>query len=410
MSLDVVDEAATRDQMAWLRDLVMQDQALQAELAALAIQPAFTAAMAALARSHGADLAAERLARPARADPLGLDRFEQPAWGAPREPQVGWLPSQIAMTQAGLAVDWMRFGAHRLTEPFYEEAVRWAIFRPFNRQFRFQTPLAALSGWAARLPTVPPAGFIFHMSRCGSTLAAQMLARPSANVVVSEAPPIDGAVRIARFDPAFAGPAGDALMRDMISVFGQRRDADARRLFVKLDCWHAMMLPLFRRAFPTTPWIFLYRDPVEVMVSQMRIRGSQFEPQFTPPGLFGIDLSDGVADEDYCARVLGRICGAALESHDQGGGLLVNYRELPEAMFMKILPHFSVTPTPDEREAMAGATRFDAKSPGAEFAADSAGKRAEASASIKAVCAGRLDEVYGRLEARRRAQDKPRAD
>ena len=410
MSRELVEEEAARDQAARLRTLVMQDQALQAGLDAHALQPDFTAALVDLARAQGADLAIEHFARPPRPDPLGLSRFETPVWGAPPQVQPGWLPSQIAVTQAGLAIDWLRFGDRRLTQPFYEEAMQQARFRPFNQQFRFQTPLAGLPDWAAALPSIPPAGFIFHMSRCGSTLAAQMLARSAANIVVSEAAPIDGVARIARTDPAFTGQAGEGLMRAMISVFGQPRDPDARRLFVKLDSWHAMMLPLFRRAFPTTRWVFLYRDPVEVMVSQTRGLGSQMAPHFIPPSFYGLEQPSGIIDADYCGRVLASICEAALDAYAQGGGLLVNYRELPEALFTKILPHFGVTLAPEEREVIAGAARFDAKAPATDFRSDSADKQAEASASVKAACAGSLAEAYGRLEALRRAGEARAGD
>ena len=39
-------------------------------------------------------------------------------------------------------------------------------------------------------PGVPIAGFIFHMSRCGSTLLSQALAAFESNIVVSEAAPL----------------------------------------------------------------------------------------------------------------------------------------------------------------------------------------------------------------------------
>ena len=337
-------------------------------------------------------------------DPLGLSRLQPPVWGPPASPPIGWLPGQVSRVGGAPVVDWVRFGDRRLDDGFYETSVRWALNQPFNSLFRFQTPLAMLSDWAARLPTIQPSGFIFHMSRCGSTLAAQMLAASPANIVVSEAAPIDGVAQLARHDPAYAGEAGETLLRDMVGVFGQIREPHARRLFIKLDCWHALMLPLFRRAFPDTPWVFLYREPLEVMVSQMRQRGSQMVPQFVPPSFYGIDLSTGVPDEDYCAQVLAAICEAALDGAGLGGGLMVNYHELPQALVTKILPHFGVTPAPGELDLMTAAAQFDAKSPGSEFRPDSAQKRAEAKPAIAEICARRLDHSYRRLEALRAAQ------
>jgi hypothetical protein len=404
MSSETVSEDSPQAQMAALRDLIMGDQTLQARLAAYRQRDDFVAALVEVARSYGAVQAADYMAAFVQIDPLGLSRFQQPAWGPPQAPQTGWLPSQIVMAEGRPVVDWVRIGHDRLTDAFYETSVRWALAQPFNNLFRFRTPLEALAEWTAALPCMAPAGFIFHMSRCGSTLASQMLAQSPANIVVSEAAPIDGAAQLARANPDYAGAAGEALLRDMVTVFGQVRDPAAKRLFVKLDCWHALMLPLFRRAFPQTPWVFLYREPLEVMVSQIRQRGSQMVPDFVPPSFYGIDLPTGVPDEDYCARVLAAICEAALDEHALGGGLIVNYRDLPDAVFTKILPHFGVTPTAEEQALMAQAVRFDAKAPGMEFTSDSAAKRAEASPAIAQICERRLGEIYRRLEAARAAQ------
>jgi len=404
MSLDVVAENPFQAQMAAVRDLVMRDAALQGLLAACRERDAFTTVLVEAAQSLGAQLAADHMAASVQADPLGLSRFQQPAWGPPQAPQAGWLPAQVSLADGRPVIDWVRLGEARLTDAFYETTMRWAINQPFNNLFRFRTLLEDVSRWADDLPSAAPAGFIFHMSRCGSTLAAQMLARSPANIVVSEAAPIDGAAQLAHADPAFAGQRGVTLLCDMVRVFGQVREPAARRLFVKLDCWHTLVLPLFRLAFPDTPWVFLYREPIEVMVSQMRQRGSQMVPQFVPPSFYGVDLPDGVPTEDYCAQVLAATCQGALDGYGLGGGLLVNYRELPEAMFTKILPHFGVTPTVEEQELMARAIEFDAKAPGFAFQPDSAAKRAEAKPAIAEICERRLGDVYRRLEEIRASQ------
>ena len=185
----------------------------------------------------------------------------------------------------------------------------------------------------------------------------------------------------------------------MARVFGQLRDPRQARLFIKLDCWHTLALPLFQRAFPTTPWVFMYRDPVEVMVSQMRQRGSQMVPQFVPPSLYGIALKSGVPDEDYCARVLASVCEGALRGHADPPGLMVNYQEMPGALISRILPHFGVAPDEAEQEAMTGAARFDATSTGFEFKPDADEKQRAAGDKVRLAAAAHLNEIYARLEA-----------
>ena len=66
-----------------------------------------------------------------------------------------------------------------------------------------------------------------------------------------------------------------------------------------------------RRAFPNVPWAFLYRDPVEVLVSQMHQRGMQMVPEIVPASLYGLNGFDGGSIDGYSAQVLAKICEAA---------------------------------------------------------------------------------------------------
>ena len=239
------------------------------------------------------------------------------------------------------------------------------------------------------------------MSRCGSTLVSQMLAALPSNIVVSEAPPIDAIVQAHRLMPEAGEERYAHWLASLIGAFGHRRSGDERHFFVKLDSWHTIALPLFRRAFPAVPWVFLYRDPVEVMVSQLRMPGLQMLPGGIGPQLYGIERSyDADMAEDYYARVLAMVCEPVVR-HDSEGGLLVNYRQLPEAVWTAILPHFGVDCSQAERAAMAAAARYDAKTPAFEFAADSAAKQQEASKAARSAAERWLGDLYHRLEALR---------
>jgi hypothetical protein len=295
-------------------------------------------------------------------------------------------------------VDWAYFGGAPLTEPFYEGSIRRALSLPFNRICRYRTPFADFVNNPAQKESLPPSGFIFHMSRCGSTLVSQMLAALPKNVAVSEAAPIDTAVQLGRLWPALPDQQHLAHLRAAIAAFGRRRNGGERHYFIKLDSWHAMALPLFRRAFPETPWVFLYRDPVEVLVSQAHQRGMQMVPDILSPRLYGIDGAEAMTLDEYSACVLGKVCEAAADNAG-AGGLAVNYRELPEAFWTKMLPHFGVAYDEAERDAMRRAARYDAKSPHFEFASDSAAKQREATASIRDLAERHAGAAYRRLEA-----------
>ena len=375
--------------------LVMADEALAARLTAIEDGAAFIAEAIRGAQAHNIALDEESLLGSAQPDLLGLARWSAPPFAGSALPPRDWLPIAVAARSGAIFVDWARFGPQPLRVSFYEEAVRRALSLPFNRAFRYRTGLHDLVAQAEPAESLKPSGFIFHMSRCGSTLAAQMLAALSDSIVISEAAPIDAVVQLGR-----GLSEGDAVraLRAMVGAFGRKRGGRERRYVIKLDCWHTLALPLFRRAFPDVPWVFLYRDPVEVLVSQIRQRGMQMVPQFLPPGFYGID-AEGAPDEDYCARVLGAICRAVVDHHDMGGGLMLNYRQLPDAVGTAMLPHFGICCGEDERQRMRQVARQDAKSPSLSFAGDTAAKQRAATATIRRAAERHLGEIYHRLEA-----------
>ena len=373
---------------------ILADTSLQKELAALDSSDALAARAAEAARQRGLDLDAPTI----QAAMGGRNSGGNVVAGG--VPPVGWLPVAAAWRDGALALRWSYFGDERLRAPFFEIDARLSLSRPFNRLVR---PVGAIdrlpAGPGAHAP-VRPSGLIFHMSRCGSTLVAQMLAACADNVVISEAPPIDAVVRAHQARPELAEDQQARGLAAVVGALGRPR-AGERRYFVKLDCWHTMMFPLFRRAFPDVPWVFLYRDPVEVMVSQRGMAGVHMIPgALGYPELDGIPASFDQPD-DFCARVLARICAPVAQQHEQGGGLLVNYRDLPQALFTDILPHFGVAASAEELAAMAKKAKFDAKTPGLAFTPISQARRAAAEPETRAAAAEWLGDIYGRLEALR---------
>jgi hypothetical protein len=374
-----------------LAALVFADEAMAAELAALD-DPAVLAVRAArlVGAGDGCDFDA------AGNDPLGLSRWSPPPLTGRTVPPRHWLPIQV---NAGvdITVDWAWFGPKPLRESFYEDSIRRTLTSPFARLFRYRTTLGDLLAQADAVPSRAPDGFIFHMSRCGSTLVAQMLAALPDSIVVSEAAPIDTVTHLARAADDGNSDIAVRALRAIVATLGRCRAGDERRYVIKLDSWHALALPLFRRAFPEVPWVFLYRDPIEVLVSQMRQRGTQMLPQMLPPRFYGIDDDALVPDAEYCARVLAAICTAAADNAELGGGLMIDYRELPEAVTSRIMPHFGIAAGAAERAAMAAAAARDAKAPAREFAADGAAKQREASEAVRQAAERHLDEIHRRL-------------
>jgi hypothetical protein len=318
---------------------------------------------------------------------------------------VGWTPIHIVWQGSEPFVDWVLLGDERTTEPFFEQTIGHAMHHPFNMLFRHRTQMAALLELQQINPGAPPQGFIFHMSRCGSTLVSQMLASLPRNIVLSEAPPIDAVLRAHAKFPHITDEQRIDWFRGMVSALGQRRHEAERDLFIKFDSWHLLDLPLIERAFPGVPWIFLYREPVEVMASHLRNRGGQMLPGYIKPEWLDLDMEtvSRLSLDEYCARVLAKFCETALQHKDVGRSLFVNYKQLPDIFFSSLMDHFQVSYTPDELERMRGVTQFNAKNPGITFASDTEDKQKAVTDEVRQLATRWVGPLYEELEVARLA-------
>jgi hypothetical protein len=315
----------------------------------------------------------------------------------------GWLPIRVYWRRATLLVDWCWLGALRFTDPFFEQTVNQALSHPANLLFRRQTPIEGLEELAAARPGLRPNGFIFHMSRSGSTLISQMLSRLPKNLVISEASPIDTVLRSRFEDVAITQEQRTTWLRWLVSALGQRRQAEQERLFIKFDCWHTFFLPLILHAFPDVPWIFVYRKPIEVLMSQHTQRGAQMIPGMLEPGLFGWDAS-AVARmrlEEYGARVLAKICDAAANQVRKGSGKLLNYHQLPAVVCPTLIEFWGLDCSSSDAAQMLEAARWNAKNPTLLFEDDTAKKTQSANGELRGVAREWLDEPYRQLETER---------
>lgn len=293
-------------------------------------------------------------------------------------------------------VDWCWLGDDRFIDPFFDGTIEIAQRRPFNRLFAHRTPIAELGSWHEASPGMAPSGFIFHMSRCGSTLVSRMLAELPEHVVISEAGPLDRLARAVSIPEALK----TEWLRWMVSALGQKRSGRETRYFVKFDGPTVLALPLIRRAFPSVPWIFLYRNPEEVLVSHLR----QPAPAMSAGVVTDVRLIDAPIEEvvsmapaEYAARAIGRICQCAAQGMDERG-MLVNYTQLPEAAWGSIARWFEVGYSPDQVARMQQVALHDAKRPRWKFEADGESKRLEVSDAARAAVARWIGPHFDELE------------
>jgi hypothetical protein len=309
----------------------------------------------------------------------------------------------VALNLNPPSIDWGDLGDVRFSEPFFDQTVeRWAGGAPPPRLLR--TGLDALEALDAA-PSLEPTALIFHLSRCGSTLLSRLLATLPETLVIAEPRPLN---TLLMSDPAEIGEERLAgLLRSMVRALGRHRLGTARHYILKLSSWNIARLAVFRRAFPGVPLIWLQRTPVEVMGSVLADPPGWLQLRRAPRQaelLFGLPPAESAALDDagFCGRALAAMLVNACRA-DDAGALLVDYRELPEAIWTRIAPALGLTLSADEIARMRDEARFHSKDPRRRpFTGDAPEKRA-VSDTVRRVTTELVEPLYAALDRRRRA-------
>jgi hypothetical protein len=303
----------------------------------------------------------------------------------------GWIPIRVYGRTGEPIVEWCYLGETPLADPFLVASVQRALDTPFGSLFRRHTQMSDLRSWRELSPGVQPSGFIFHSSRCGSTLITRMLAQLRRNIVLSEPEPVSEIVSSHATDEQRV-----EWLRNIMSALAQPRGGEGS-LFVKLEPRDIFMLPLFRQAYPDVPWLFVYREPIELLVSNQLLPAAYLMRGV--PSAAGVDLAAAREPDEYMAATLGAVFQHAAAAFPDPRGMLVNYRQLPEALWGGIARHFNLSFGPEEIATFREAARFDAKQPDRLFTADSSRKAAGASPRARALAERWIQPHFARLEA-----------
>jgi len=227
-------------------------------------------------------------------------------------------------------------------------------------------------------------------------------------------------------------------MRMTVSLMGVSKFHHG--LFFKLVPVSVTQIELFKAAFPDTPYIYLHREPVEVMMSLLRKQKKGKENKIFPSQLdpdrggalpsrgqgmhhgkkqknispclrplpevnrmLGLGPRDYAETEEYCAAQLKLICTNAADGIDgDEHGLPVRYDEdLANKFIDKILPnHFKVRITPEARERALDISHKYSKSRmerEGDYKDDGATKQELAWPELKLHAENYVKEVYDRL-------------
>jgi len=148
------------------------------------------------------------------------------------------------------------------------------------------------------------------------------------------------------------------------------------------------------------PWVFVYRDPVEVMVSNLRSPSLLVTRGILGPDFLNFDgsLVAGMDDGEYAARVLGIVAETAAQHAVTAGGKPIEYSQLPDIVWGDLRRHFGIEFTPQEVDQLKQVATFDAKKPERRFENDTEAKNREATGHIRHLAAQWIAPHYARLE------------
>ena len=321
----------------------------------------------------------------------------------------GFLPVDAVVVDGRPGLWWMDMSGVSLAEPFFQQTVERAKKESGDRRELF-TEYDVLLQLEKQLDSIQPTGFVFHSSRCGSTLVANACRAVDNSIVLSEANAIDKLVA------RFITDAGDVktslysvFLRGVVHALAQRRTGNEQHLFVKFACCSFAQIERIRRIWPNVPWLFLYRDPVETIVSNLKD---------VPPWLLDNDRRvlasitgtspNEVAEmqtEELCARTIGSLFSTAYRLANDGQ-LLLNYKQLSVSVISSVLRFFKVSPAAQELEKIERGVQVYSKEASGRraFVADSEAKQKLASEVVREAVAKWAAGPYELLEQKRLEQ------
>lgn len=270
----------------------------------------------------------------------------------------------------------------------------------------FATNFAILQDDRILADPIRPSGFIFHISRCGSTLTGKALARSPRHLVINQGAPLQrgfwAAITRDWTQEAQASPGNLKAFRNLVLAMTRRRFPLEERAFIKFISWNTLYMDFALAAFPQMPTMFLYRDPVEVIASVLRETSAVVWAKGRPQAGFLSGLNwrstQAMAEAEYLAHCFARYLGFAAQMSEQVS--LLNYCDIKPENFADILTRgLDFQPAEGELALMLEQFQFHSKDDNnqQQFKADSAEKRASIPerdrAMVVELCGGLMEHL-----------------
>lgn len=263
----------------------------------------------------------------------------------------------------------------RATEPFQDQTIVRYREQLVNQLLAPKTTIASLLASPFATQVLQPAGFIFHLSRCGSTLVSGSITELASASVLSESPALTECL----LDTSLAKEEQRQLLQNLIQ-WQARAVAPfvtgAQQLVIKWNAWDIFCWPMIRALYPQVPVLLLVRDPVEILASHQRSVGRHMAGDISMVDFHPVFKWDTQASLlENRIKVLERISAVMAGIIHEPGVILMDYSHINPASIQRIHEHFNLTANPVEQLAIRERMKRHSKEPERQFQPDTAQKQ-----------------------------------
>ncbi len=306
-----------------------------------------------------------------------------------------WLPYRYdAKTRS---IQWCLPAGHA-TEPFHDEYIgRCQRSLLINQFIRPRTSLDALITGTTPSKLTQPAGFIFHLSRCGSTLLSGCLSELDDTCILSESQLLTDIL----LDDSLSRDDKARVLPQLIHLQGSSI-ANRDKIIIKWNAWDIFHWRLLRELYSKTPAIFLVRNPLEILASHARQAGRHMSGDKSVEVVHPVFV-EGCSHGDVRElriQVLRALMEEMRGVANEPGVELIDYDALDEMQIQQAAEHFGLTIKAEERLRIRRRMVVHSKQPDKVFQADGQAKQREISGDDRGYAWSKLGKVYQQLIAK----------
>ena len=279
--------------------------------------------------------------------------FWSPALYDPARKQLSWLPA-----------------ADKPTLSFYAEHIGKLKGQLLAALIQPKTLLDVTLQQIDFLPDVVPSGFIFHLSRCGSTLVSRSFALLTQCRVLSESPLLTQIL----LDSNLSETEKAKALRLSINLQG-RLYKQERHLMIKWNAWDLQFWPLILSLYPSVAVLLLVREPLEILASHQKSAGFHMVRHDRGQLFPLLHQAARLSPLEYRSSVVQLLLKYGLTMAQLQRVLLIDYSELLPAICGKIAQWFGISLRPEDLESCLQSQAMHSKQPELQFKPDARAKQ-----------------------------------